>query len=56
MQKSKDFYLLEKKKGNTINVDGLVFTQEDSISVWVHRQEKHSVSVWVHRQEKHLKN
>ena len=40
MQKSKDFYLIQKKKGNAVNVAGLIFTEEDSISGWVNRQEK----------------
>ena len=31
MQKSKDFYLIEKKKGNAVNIAGLIFTEEDSI-------------------------
>ena len=32
MQKSKDFYLIQKKKGMAINIAGLLFTEEDSIS------------------------
>ena len=40
MQKSKDFYLIQKKKGNAVNIAGLIFTEEDSISGWVNRQEK----------------
>ena len=40
MQKSKDLYLIQKKKGSAINIAGLLFTEEDSISGWVNRQEK----------------
>ena len=40
MQKSKDFYLIQKKKGNAIKIAGLLFTEEDSTSGWINRQEK----------------
>ena len=37
MQKSKNFYMFEKKKGCSINVAGLLFTEEEAISRWVNR-------------------
>ena len=35
MQKSKDFYLLEKQKGLTVNVAGLMYTEEESTVNWI---------------------
>ena len=40
MQKSKDFFLIQKKKGSPVNVQGILFTEEDSVSGWVNRQVK----------------
>ena len=31
MQKSKDFYLLQKKKGCAINIAGLRYTEDQSV-------------------------
>ena len=39
-QKSKSFYQLEKNKGLTVNVAGLIFTEEESISRWINRSER----------------
>ena len=37
MQKSKNFYQLEKKKGCNFNVASLIFTEDESITGWVNR-------------------
>ena len=39
MLKSKSFYKLEKKKGQSINLAGLIFTEEESIAGWINRNE-----------------
>ena len=40
MLKSKSFYQLEKKKGLSINLAGLMFSEEESIAGWINRNEK----------------
>ena len=39
MLKSKSFYQVEKKKGLSINLAGLIFTEEESIAGWINRTE-----------------
>ena len=39
MLKSKSFYQLEKKKGQNINLTGLMFMEEESIAGWINRNE-----------------
>ena len=40
MQKSKLFYQIEKKKGHSVNMLGLLFTEEESVTGWINRSEK----------------
>ena len=40
MQKSKLFFQLEKKKGMQVNMAGLIFTEEESVSGWINRSVK----------------
>ena len=40
MQKSKLFYQIEKKKGQSVNMAGLLFTEEESVAGWINRSEK----------------
>ena len=40
MQKSKLFYQIEKKKGQSINMAGLLFTEVESVTGWINRSEK----------------
>ena len=35
MQKSKNFYMLEKKKGCNVNAAGLLFTEEKTVNDWI---------------------
>ena len=37
MQKSKNFYMLVKKKGCNVNVAGLLFTEKEAVSGWIKR-------------------
>ena len=39
MLKSKSFYQLEKRKGLNVNLAGLIFSEEESISGWINRTE-----------------
>jgi len=40
MQKCKLFYQLEKKKGQSVNMAGLLFTEEESVAGWINTTEK----------------
>ena len=37
MQKSKLFFKLEKKRGQNVNMAGLMFSEEESVSGWINR-------------------
>ena len=40
MQKSKLFFQIEKKKGLSVNMTGLLFSEEESVKGWINRTEK----------------
>ena len=39
-QKSKGFYILEKRRCSNIKCLGLIYTEEESISGWIHRNKQ----------------
>ena len=40
MLKSKNFYQVEKQKGQSINLAGLMYSEKESIAGWINRNEQ----------------
>ena len=40
VQKNKLFFQLEKKKGQTVNMAGLMFSEDESVSGWINSSVK----------------